>query len=246
MRGIGGAILARVSTAPVIAALVVIAVLGGVAYAAGGGIPGPGGVITGCYSKNNGQLRIIKANKRCNLRLERRLKWSQTGARGLTGVRGAPGATGSTGTTGATGAVGATGPTGPAGPITGALPSGVTLRGDFAIRLYNGTATAQRVDTAISFGFTLSAAPTANFIPNGGAVPAGCTGGTVSDPLAQPGNLCVYEGASDVNLDPTGFAIFNAAGTDGQSDAFGAGLRATTNAATGDTLFRGSWAVTAP
>ena len=67
----------------------------------------------------------------------------------------------------------------------------------------------------------------------------------MSDPRAQPGNLCVYESSADLNLDPTGFAIFNAAGTDGQSDAFGAGLRATTTAANKDTLFRGTWAVTA-
>jgi hypothetical protein len=255
MRGVGRAIVARMSAGRVIAALALIGVFGGVAYAADGGIPGPGGLITGCYSKQNGQLRVIKANKHCDRKLERQVKWSQKGPRGLTGLRGANGAVGAIGAVGAKGATGApgtpgtpgaTGPTGPAGPITSTLPSGVTLKGHFAIRLYNGVAAAQRVDTAISFGFTLSAAPTANFIPNAGAVPTGCTGGTVNDPEAQPGNLCVYEGPSDVNLDPTGFVIFNAPGAAGLSDTFGAGLRATTLAATGDTLFRGTWAVTAP
>jgi hypothetical protein len=165
--------------------------------------------------------------------------------RGPRGFRGLPGANGTNGTNGTNGVKGDKGDQGPAGPITGTLPSGVTLRGHWAIRFQSGATAVQRVQTPISFGFTLASAPTPNFIPLGGAVPAGCAGGTPTAPAAQPGNLCVFEQAND-NINVAGKAIFNVAGTDGQDDAFGAGLAANTIAATTDTRWRGSWAVTAP
>lgn len=254
MRGVVKVIGDRLGSAHAIAIVALLVAVGGGAYAAtGGGIPGPGGVINSCYAKRSGQLRVISANKRCNRRLERRLKWNQkgpNGPKGTTGPRGPQGIQGIQGVKGDKGDTGATGATGPVGPITGTLPSGVTLRGHFAIRL--ATVAAQRVDSFIAFGFTLASAPTVNFIENGGAVPAGCTGGTVGNPQAQPGNLCVYEGPSDTNLNTAAgsFSVFNAAGTADTADTFGAGLRATalngTAGAPVDTLFRGTWAVTAP
>jgi hypothetical protein len=246
------AVKGRLSSGQAVAVVAVLVASAGAAYAASGGIPGPGGKITGCYDKNTGQLRVIKSNKRCNRKLERRLTWNQTGPRGL---KGAPGLKGATGTTGATGPLGPTGNTGPAGPITGALPSGVTLRGGFAIRVSNGTA-GQRIQTAISFGFTLSAAPTAHYIPLGGAVPPECAGGTPAAPAAQPGQLCAFEAATTNITAGTGTTFDQATGTDGLSDTFGAGIAATaTNGVTNpgtatetfaDTRLRGTFAVTAP
>lgn len=245
----------RLSSGQAVAVVAVLVAFTGAAYAASGGIPGPSGAITGCYDKNTGQLRIIKSSKRCNRHQERRLTWNQTGPRGLTGAKGAQGLKGDTGTAGMTGPQGPKGETGPAGPITGALPSGVTLRGGYAIRVSNGTA-GQRIQTAISFGFTLSAAPTAHYIPLGGAVPPECAGGTPAAPAAQPGQLCVFEAATTNITAGTGTTFDQATGTDGLSDTFGAGIAATatdgvTNPGTAtetfaDTRLRGTWAVTAP
>jgi hypothetical protein len=73
---------------------------GGIAYAA---IPGPGGVIQGCYQKSGGSLRVVDSAASCKPS-EKSLSWDQRGA------------TGPSGTPGAVGATGATGPSGPAGP----------------------------------------------------------------------------------------------------------------------------------
>ena len=77
-----------------LAAVAVGLLAGGVAYAA---IPGSGGVISGCYKKIGGALRVIDAGAgvRCNAS-ETPLNWNQTGPRGATGDQG---------------------PSGPAGPI---------------------------------------------------------------------------------------------------------------------------------
>src|SRR5437764_1465490 len=117
MRGALRAISDRLSSAHALAIVALVVALGGGAYAAtsGGGIPGPGGVINSCYGKQTGQLRVVGANKRCNRRSERRLKWNQKGPRGPIGLTGRIGPTGPTGVTGLTGTTGATGP---AGPIT--------------------------------------------------------------------------------------------------------------------------------
>lgn len=69
--------------------VVATALVGGVAYAV---IPSPSGVISGCYDKINGQLRIIDASTGATCRpSEKALSWSQTGPQGLQGPQGAPG-----------------------------------------------------------------------------------------------------------------------------------------------------------
>lgn len=61
----------------------------GIAYAT---IPGPGGVIHGCYDTKTGVLRVIdpSAGGLCSLK-ETDLQWNQTGPQGLAGPQGAPG-----------------------------------------------------------------------------------------------------------------------------------------------------------
>jgi Collagen triple helix repeat (20 copies) len=93
-------------------------VCAGIAAGAVTAIPGPGGVITACYQKVNGQLRVVDSASDCHPS-ENALTWSQTGPTGATGATGPTGATGATGPTGPrgpTGPKGSTGPTGPTGP----------------------------------------------------------------------------------------------------------------------------------
>src|ERR1700730_2265578 len=89
----------------VIASLVLAA---GVAYAS---IPGPNGVITGCFATKSGDLRVIdaQAGAQCTKK-EQQLTWNQTGPPGPAG------ATGPQGAQGPQGPQGATGPAGPQGP----------------------------------------------------------------------------------------------------------------------------------
>ena len=156
---------------PTTAAAVLVAAVGGVAYAA---IPGAGGVISGCYVKPFGYVRVIDtdAGQRCN-RFETPIAWNQsgpvgpagpTGATGPTGPAGAPGTTGPAGPVGSVGPVGPVGPAGPAGAgatVTFANGSGVTLDpGDTLVEVaskhldagsYAVVATAN-IDTALPFG----------------------------------------------------------------------------------------------
>jgi hypothetical protein len=151
------------------------------------------------------------------------------------------------GPTGPQGLPGTKGDKGDPGPITGTLPSGVTLKGDWAVRVSNSIA-GQRIQTAFSFGLQLSAAPTPHYIEAGAATPAGCTG-NVDAPGADPGNLCVFEKIVN-NITAASQDVFGIAGTAGTADPWGAGVGANaTNGTAGapvDTRIRGSWAVTAP
>ncbi len=139
------------------------------------------------------------------------------------------------------GATGATGATGPAGPITGELPSGVTQRGTFSTSSNQGSTGINQV----SFGFRLSAAPTARFIPQGTPPPAECPG-SVADPEAQAGNFCVYESTA---INVTAFrGICNPASpgcAGNETTRYGAATFAQPASASPAYSF-GTWAVTAP
>jgi hypothetical protein len=94
----------RPSPALALSTVALVAALGGVAWAA---IPGPSGIIHGCYNKHGGQLRVINlaTGGRCRHK-EAALSWSETGPPGPRGGGGPKGATGKTGKTGVTGAQG--------------------------------------------------------------------------------------------------------------------------------------------
>jgi hypothetical protein len=104
----------RLTYANVISTIAVFIALGGGAYAAVSSIPGPDGVIHGCYKKRGGSLRLVPAGKRCSRR-ERSIAFNQTGPRGPrgAGTRGSQGSRGFPGSPGATGAKGEQGPPGP-------------------------------------------------------------------------------------------------------------------------------------
>jgi Collagen triple helix repeat (20 copies) len=123
------------------------------------------------------------------------------GINGSSGSKGATGATGATGkgTTGPTGATGATGVTGSTGlsGFTATLPPEATETGAFAGRTdVNGFGTTM-VSLAIPLAEALAnAAPGEKThiidVVNGDPVPTECAGGTIAEPKADPGNLCLW------------------------------------------------------
>jgi len=141
---------------------------------------------------------------------------------------------------GATGPQGSKGEKGDAGPLLNTLSSGQTLRGSF-----NGgngaNAASDLVEASISYPFPLAANVVAHVIQLAEAPPSQCPG-TVSNPQAQAGNLCIFVAGK------------NSAGTvgsygtvDGSSDyRFGASVYARSPAATTVSEIWGTWAVTAP
>jgi collagen triple helix repeat protein len=135
----------------VASAIVALGAIGGGVALATGVIPGPDGVIHGCYQRSSagdgsdkGSLRVIDPSTQHCTKNETAISWSQTGPQGLPGSQGAPGANGAAGADGAPGsngkdgapgangkdgATGATGATGPAG--TAGAP-GSTIQAFFA------------------------------------------------------------------------------------------------------------------
>jgi Collagen triple helix repeat (20 copies) len=100
-----------------------VATVGAVTYAVAD--IGSGGVITGCYKSQNGQLRLIDpASDSCHPS-ETPISWSQTGPQGPQGPAGPPGPVGPVGPAGPPGATGPAGPAGPAGPQGPAGPTHV-------------------------------------------------------------------------------------------------------------------------
>jgi hypothetical protein len=118
-------------------------------------------------------------------------------------------------------------------------PFPAVIRGTYAI-LENGNA-GQFLSDTISFGVTLSVAPTVHFINAGAVLPTGCLG-TPAAPDAAPGNLCVFE---ELASNTTSRGIFNPASPSGllnQASPFGAAVYAQPTATGGIQDF-GSWAV---
>jgi hypothetical protein len=97
----------RLAALPAVIALTaVVALAGGMVVAS---IPAPDGTITGCYQKNNGQLRVVEAADQCHPS-ELALTWQQEGPPGPQGP------------VGPQGPIGPIGPQGPAGSSAGGPP----------------------------------------------------------------------------------------------------------------------------
>jgi hypothetical protein len=123
----------------------------------------------------------------------------------------------------------------------GVLPAGSTVRGTYAI----GGDAAGYLLQGVDFGFTLAAAPVAHYIEQGATAPPECTG-SVSNPSAAPGHLCVYETLRTGITTPGGVIIYAANGSAGTSP-FGFIVAVSPGAGTApDPIAYGSWAVTAP
>src|SRR5215212_5379941 len=117
--------------------------------------------------------KIKKVNSRVS-RVARLLNTVRAQIASISLTPGPQGPAGPRGERGEKGEKGDKGDKGEAGPITGTLPSGVTLRGTFALR-QNLPANGEG-QTQIAFGFSLSAAPTPHYIRNGTAPLAVCPG----------------------------------------------------------------------
>jgi hypothetical protein len=217
--------VARQSPAMIVAMLALFVALTGTAVATTSALIGSAQIknnsITGLDVKNK-SLRPID------------FRGSVRGPRGLRGL------TGATGATGAAGAKGDKGDQGVPGPFPDSLPAGKTVRGNFAL---TGVATAggQRFESPISFVFTFSGPPTAKYIPSGGPAQAGCPG-TVSNPLADPGFLCVYE-LQKINTVPN--CIYSGGGGSCNSTNRYGGIVYAESTAAGAVFAEGTWAATA-
>lgn len=157
-----------------------------------------------------------------------------------------PAVTARLGKTGRRGPQGPPGPQGPAGAFTTTLAAGQTLRG-----VFNTDTVAAGADEiaggAISFGVSLRAAPTVIVRPVAAPPTAECPG-SVPDPRAASGVLCVYvNSASNVRELPSGSGRQIALLTfpDGRDGAhtFGAEYFVHSNLA-GRFFIDGTWAVT--
>lgn len=133
----------------------------------------------------------------------------------------------------------------PPSPVTGE-PRRITLRGNYVVD-FNATGPNQRGASSTSFLEQLPFTPTApaeNFIAVGGASTTNCPG-TVANPRAAPGHVCVYERFT-LNLN---FRCVSAvSGPDWSCDAadrtgFAAFVQ---SAGAGHTASAGTWAVTIP
>jgi hypothetical protein len=136
---------------------------------------------------------------------------------------------------------GATGAAGPAGPVTGALPSKATLRG-----VYNVDFVAAGADEiqggSFNFPLRLPSVPTVHLLPVGSPPTATCPG-SVTNPQATPGSLCVYQNAIE---NSTNFAICNQDCIPNPSAERDGALLYLHSTAAGRVDAFGSWAVTAP
>jgi hypothetical protein len=153
---------------------------------------------------------------------------------GPAGAQGAQGTPGSNGTNGTNGKDGAAGVGGPPGPLLETLESGQTVTGAWS---YADFAAGEAVIT-ISYPFRLaSPLPTSDivFLAEGEVETADCPG-TVEEPQAAPGKLCLYQ--EELGLENTMQSI--GAGTWPASMTTGASLSIAGPAGIG------TWALTAP
>jgi hypothetical protein len=191
-----------------IAFMALIFAVTGVSFAATGG--------SGSGSPAKATASVSRAGS--NTAVVAKKKAAPKPVRGPAGPKGATGATGATGPAGPAGTAGGAGPQGPQGvkgengtngtngvgaegpqgkegspwTETGDLPPEKTEKGTWSFVGEGGEA---KQFVSISFTLPLSAAlepADAHFIMPGETAPAGCTGGSIKNPIAQPGNLCVY------------------------------------------------------
>jgi hypothetical protein len=181
---------------------------------------------------------LITSTKQISPTVMKALK-GNAGNAGATGASGPAGPQGPAGAQGSQGQAGAKGDPGPAGPMLDTLPSGKTLKGVFSIANYKSGSNYISGAT-VSYVFPLASAPTTNVIQLAGSATAQCPG-SVTNPLATAGNLCVYVGRDDA---PNGLSVF--AGPEVGGGKFGAQLFPSSVAASSNYEIDGTWAVTAP
>jgi hypothetical protein len=154
---------------------------------------------------------------------------------------GAAGATGATGATGPKGDPGAPGTKGETGAYPTVLASGQTMRGSWGIQDTNSASTTHGYD-GVDFPMPLPAGVLAEFVPPSSTT-SNCTG-TVLEPTAPPGRMCLYIGFSS---SPTpSFDVFPPDGGNGTKETGKYGMIVSASSFATSTFAYGSWAVRAP
>jgi hypothetical protein len=150
---------------------------------------------------------------------------------------------GNRGPRGPTGAKGDKGSPGPAGPLLQILPSGKTLSGAFGGASSVPAGVFESAQASFSYPVPLATNPTVNRIQVGGGPTVNCPG-SLLNPKAAPGNLCLYL-AYTIGASSTGLQSY---GDDGGSDYRFGGVAYVDSTCTAPcfTSFSGTWAVTAP
>jgi hypothetical protein len=105
-------------------ALIATALAGGIAFAA---IPGAGGVINGCYQKNEGPLRVIDPGVDTCRKPEVAIAWNEQGVKGDKGDTGEKGEKGDPGAPGKDGRDGTGVTVEPEGPGPNCATGGVKI-----------------------------------------------------------------------------------------------------------------------
>jgi hypothetical protein len=131
----------------------------------------------------------------------------------------------------------------------GSLPKGASETGEWNVTLFSSEAEAF-LGTSISFAIPLVGSLDkghVHFIKSGEKDPTGCSG-SVTEPHADSGNLCVFENAGAVNAIPSPFgALFGLGEEEGGglvgADKTGAQLNMF-NPAKGLVIAKGTWVVT--
>jgi hypothetical protein len=136
--------------------------------------------IYACAKKKGGAVRVVSKKAKCK-KSETKLSWNTNGPGGKNGANGLNGSNGKDGVQGKEGVP---------GPFGETLPSGKSETGVYALE-----GSASVIQSGWGFPFALASAPAIHFIADGTAPPAQCPG-SVKDPKASPGHLCVYEGTS--------------------------------------------------
>lgn len=228
----------RFNATSVVAVLALVFAMSGGAYAAGRY------VITSAKQIKPSVLRQLQG------------KVGAGGAQGPAGATGPQGPAGAVGAKGETGAPGKEGPSGKNGEngknvttsFTKTLPEGATETGSWTLQ---APKEAHVGLAAISFNIPLAAplaASQVHYVEAGATPPAECPG-TVAEPAASPGNLCVYKQFSNGLID-SGVQIFvpgkgpsSIPGGEAGAGTTGAGLFM--GAEEGGGIGWGTWAVTA-
>ena len=131
----------------------------------------------------------------------------------------------------------------------GTLPSEATETGAWGYTFITGEAEATQL-VPISFSIPLSqelSGSQVHYVGAGETAPSGCTGGTVAEPKADPGNLCVYAaqlGGLEVLQVPPG-AVTKPTGEIGAAGAAKSGAVLLFAPPVKQKFGQGTWAVTA-
>jgi hypothetical protein len=186
--------------------------------------------IYACVKKKSGSARIVSKKAKCK-KGESKLSWNSEGPAGRNGVNGANGSNGKDG---------AQGKEGIPGPFGETLPSGKSETGVYALE-----GSSSVIQSGWGYPFALASAPTFHFIVDGATPPAQCPG-SVKDPKAVAGHLCVYEGTAHGGT-ITSKGVFNPENESfSTASRFGFGFNINNSTPGSNAWSQGTWAVTAP